>query len=400
MAVNRNLAVGVDAGSSRTRCVIGILDEGYLRLLGYGEAASVGGWVKGRLSDQTAVRDSILDAVQEAERKAGVTVDAAVAGIGGVAIESSNSRGVYEFGRPREVQGDDMTYAVELASRVRLEEGRIVLQVLPQDFTVDGRAGYRNPRGVTCSRLEANVHVISALVHDHNALVAAMHQAHLSVEETIFEGMAAAYACLLEEDRRQGVALIDIGAQTTDIVIYDGEALLRAGSLNVGGDHFTRDAAYGLCVGYDDAESLKLQYGAAFVGLTPDTTLIEVPSAEGRPPREAPRKHLNEILEARAEELFYFVRSEVQRVGMEQSLLEGVVLTGGGARLHGMCDIAERMLNCQARNGLAVGMEGWVDEINDPAWATAAGLAMYSARLKTKKEFKRKIPGLRGLILR
>src|SRR5215217_4795295 len=100
MAANRNLAVGVDAGSSRTRCVIAILDDGYLRLLGYGEAPSIGGWVKGRLSDQTAVRDSIVDAVQEAERKAGVTVDAAVAGIGGVAIESSNSRGVYAFGRP------------------------------------------------------------------------------------------------------------------------------------------------------------------------------------------------------------------------------------------------------------------------------------------------------------
>jgi cell division protein FtsA len=399
MGANRNLAVGVDAGSARARCVISILEDGYLRLLGYGEAPTTG-WVRGRLSDQMAVRDSILEAVQEAERKAGVTVDAAVAGIGGVAIESSNSRGIYEFGRPREVQGDDMTYAVELASRVRLEEGRLVLQVMPQDFTVDGRAGYRNPRGVTCTRLEANVHVISALVHDHNALVAAMHQAHLSVEETIFEAAAAAYACLLEEDRRQGVALIDIGAQTTDLVIYDGEALLRAGSLNVGGDHFTRDAAYGLCVAYEDAESLKIEYGCALTGMTPDTTLIEVPSAEGRPPREAPRRHLNEILEARAEELFYFLRTEVQRVGMEQSLLEGVVLTGGGARLQGMCDIAERMLNCQARNGLAMGIDGWPDEINDPAWATVAGLAMYSARLKTRKEFKRKIPGIRGLILR
>lgn len=399
MAVTRNLAVGVDAGSARTRCVIGLLDDGYLRLLGYAEAPSAG-WVRGRLSDQTAVRDSILDAVQEAERRAGVAVDAAVAGIGGLAIESSNSRGVYEFGRPREVQGDDMTYAVELASRVRLEHTRLLLQVLPQDFTVDGRAGYRNPRGVTCTRLEANVHVISALVHDHNALVAAMHQAHLAVEETVFEAMAAAYACLLEEDRRQGVALIDIGAHTTDLVIYDGEALLRAGSLNLGGDHFTRDAAYGLCVAWEDAESLKTQYGSALVGMTSDTTLIEVPSVEGRPPREAPRRHLNEILEARAEELFYFVRSEVQRVGMEQSLLEGVVLTGGGARLQGMCDIAERMLNCQARNGLAVGIDGWPDEINDPAWATVAGLAMYSARLKTKKEFKRKVPGIRGLIFR
>ena len=399
MSSTRNLAVGVDAGSAWTRCVICLLDDGYLRLLGHGSAPSLG-WTKGRLADQIAVRDSILQAVQEAELKAGVTVDSVVAGVGGGAIESANSRGVYEFGRPREIVPDDMQYAVKLASRVRLEEGRLPLQVLPQDFTVDGRAGYRNPTGVTCGRLEANVHVISALVHEHDSLVAAMHQAHLAVEETIFEGFAAAYACIVEEDRRRGVALIDIGAHTTELVIYDGEAMIRASSVGISGDHFTRDVAYGLCVSYEDAESLKMQNGAAFTGMAAQNSVIEVPSDEGRPPREAPRRHLLEILEARAEELFWYIKTELQRVGMEQSLLEGVILTGGGARLSGMCDMAERSLNCQARNGLAIGIDAWPDELTDPGWATVAGLAMYSARLKTRREFKRRIPGIRGLVLK
>jgi len=392
-----NLAVGVDAGSSSTRCLICAIDDGYLKLLGFGESGARG-WSKGRLSDQTAVRESLVEAVQAAERMAGIPIEGGVVGIGGGAIESSNSRGVYEFGRPREVLADDMTYAVELASKVRLEEGRLLLQVLPQDFTVDGRSGYRNPKGVTCARLEANVHVVTAIGHDHNAAVSAMHQAHLAVEETIFEGWAAAYACVLEEDRRQGVAVIDIGGQSTEIVIYDGDALLRACSLPIAGDHFTRDVAYGLCVSFEDAERLKREYGCAVVGLEADSSLIEVPSAEGRPPRGAPRRHLNEILEARAEELFWYVRAELQRVGMEQALLEGVLLTGGGARLHGMCDMAEKVLNCQARNGLPFGIDRWADEITDPAWAAAAGLAMYSAKLKTRKEFKRKIPGIRGLV--
>ncbi len=118
------------------------------------------------------------------------------------------------------------------------------------------------------------------------------------------------------------------------------------------------------------------------LGLTADNSLIEVPSAEGRAPREAPRRQLNEILEARAEELFFYVGNEIARAGMDQKLLEGMVLTGGGAMLNGMCDMAERVLNCQARNGLPIGIEKWPDTLDNPLWTTAAGLAMYSARLK------------------
>ena len=133
----------------------------------------------------------------EAERRAQVSVEGAVVGVGGTSIEGMNSRGLYEFGRPREIDPGDLNYAVELASKVRLQEDRLVLQVVPQDFTLDGRAGYRNPRGVVCARLEANVHVISTSVHEHQALVNAVHHAHLAVEETIFEPVAAAYSAVL-----------------------------------------------------------------------------------------------------------------------------------------------------------------------------------------------------------
>jgi cell division protein FtsA len=230
--------------------------------------------------------------------------------------------------------------------------------------------------------------------------VNAVHQAHLAVEETIFEPTAAAYAAVLADERSRGVAVVDIGAHSTDIVIYDGDALLRASSVPISSDHFTRDVAYGLTVSYEDAENLKREYGCAILGLTSDSSFIEVPSGEGRAPREAPRKLLNEILEARAEELFLYVRNEIAKVGMEQALLEGVVLTGGGALLNGMCDMAERVVNCPTRNGLPVGIEAWPDELNDAAWCVAAGLSMYSAKLKTRKEWKRTVPGLMGLVYR
>jgi cell division protein FtsA len=398
MASKTKLATGLDLGSGNTRAVICAVEDESLRFLGYGEAP-VHAWSKSRVTDQAALTASIRAAMQEAEARAQVSVEAAVIGVGG-SVVGVNSRGLYEFGRRREIEPDDLRYAVELGARVRLEEDRQVLQICPQDFTLDGRAGYRNPKGISCARLEANIHVVTASIQEHQALVSAVHHAHLAVEESIFEGVAAAYAAVIPEDRTRGVAVVDIGAQSTHLAVYDGDALLLATSFSVGGDHFTRDVSWLLKVNYEDAESLKRQYGCAMTGLVSDHSLIEIPSPEGRAMREAPTRQLNEILEARAEEIFERVYAEILRVGMEQSLLEGGVLTGGGAMLTGMCDMAERVMNCQVRNGLPNGIEKWPEELDSPVWATAAGLAMYSGRLRLKRDWKKAAGGLAGLVSR
>jgi len=228
----------------------------------------------------------------------------------------------------------------------------------------------------------------------------AVQDASFAVEETVFEPVAAAYASVSQQDRVRGVAVVDIGMHSTDLVVYDGEAVLLTRSLPISGDHFTRDVAMGLTVQYADAERLKLEYGCAMLGLTSDHSYIEVPSPDGRPPREAPRKQLNEILEARAEELFIYVGAELVTIGMEQKLLEGIILAGAGALLNGMCDMAERVLNCPSRNALPTGIQGYPEDLCNPAWATATGLARYSARWKAKREGRRKAPGLMGLLFR
>ena len=398
MSSKTKLAIGLDLGSTSTRAVICALEEDTIKYLGHGEAP-VHAWNKSRLSDQAALTQSIAFAMMEAEGRAHASPQSVVIGVGGN-VAGVNSRGVYEFGRKREIEPGDLRYAVELAARVRLEDDRQILQVCPQDFTIDGRAGYRNPQRLTCARLEANVHVITASAQEHEGLVSAVHQAHLAVEESVFEGVASAYAAVLPEDRARGVAVIDIGAQSTHLAVYDGDALLIATTLPVGGDHFTRDVSYLLKVNYEDAENLKREYGCALTGLSSDHSLIEIPSPEGRAPREAPRSKLNEILEARAEEIFESAYAEILRVGMEQQLLEGVVLTGGGSLLPGMCDVAERVMNCQVQKGLATGIEGWPELLDTPVWAVAAGLVMYSARLKLKREWKRAATGLAGLVLK
>jgi len=393
------LAVGLDAGSAYTRCVILAMDEGRLRYLGHGEVPS-SGWQKSRLADQQALTRTVGEAVHQAEAEAHVVVDAMVVGIGGLSVEGHNSRGVYEFGRPRAISLEDMAYAVERSEQVRLEDDRAILHLFPQDFTLDGRAGKRYPRGSVCSRLEANVHLVTVSEQEHDSICSAVQQAAYAVEETVFEPVAAGYASLSKDDRVRGVAEVDIGLQSTDLVVYDGEAVLLARSLPISADHLTRDVAVGLTVQYADAERLKLEYGCAMLGLTSDHSYIEVPSPDGRPAREAPRKQLNEILEARAEELFIYVGAELVTIGMDQKLLEGIILAGGGAALNGMCDMAERVLNCPARNALPGGMENFPEELCNPAWATAAGLAKYSARWKMKRESKRRAPGLVGMLFR
>jgi cell division protein FtsA len=395
------IAAGVDAGSFRTRCVICAVEDGQLRYLGHGLAPSAG-WSKGRLLDQSAVADSIRAAVTDAERGSGVPVDAITLGMGGMEIRGAQSRGIYEFGRPRNIEPDDLAYAVELASEVRLERGRALLHVLPQDFTVDGRAGFRKPLQSICSRLEANVHIVSTSQQEHHALIAAAHLAHLAVQETVLEPMAAAYACLRPENRARGTAVLDIGLHSTDLVVYDGDAMLLASSIPVWADHMTRDIAAIFKVTYEDAECLKQEYGCALLGLTADSSLIEVPSPEGRPSREARRSELNDILEARAEEMFRYVGSELQRVGMQRLLHEGIFLTGGGALLNGMCDMAERVLDCPAANGLVTedDIENWPEELKSPVWTTAAGLSMYSAKLQLHQPVRRRAGSLIGLMLK
>lgn len=378
-------AAGLDAGSTRSRCSVGVIERSHLRLLGAGEAESTG-WSKGRIADQQAVAESLRRAVGEAERSAGISLESAVVGMGGSSVQGLNNRGLYEMGRPRQIDEIDVRYAVDLASRIHLPAGRMLLQMSPQDFAVDGRADYRNPKGALGSRLESFVHVVTASSQEHQSLIGAVNQAHLAVEETVYEPVAAAYAAVLPEERAEGIAVVDIGAHSTDLVVYYGDALLHAAGLPICGDHFTRDVSYGLCITYEDAQQLKEECGCAILGLTSDNSVIEVPSPEGRPPREAPRRELNRILEARAEELFLYVRRELAGIGMERALMGGIVLVGAGAQLAGMCDMAERVLNCQARNGLPVGIEDWPEELDDPAWTTAAGLMMYSARLKFRAE--------------
>jgi cell division protein FtsA len=399
MAAKTIYAAGLDAGSRTTRMVICVLEDGRLRVVGCAAAESQG-WIKGKIADQRAVTDTILAALREAEALAGASVESVTVGMGGPTVRGANGRGVMELGQVREIEQRDVNRVVDRASRVQLQEDRMVLHLFPQDFVVDDHPGHRDPRKMLASRLEINVHLVTASIQEHNSLIGAVNQAHLAVEETVFEALAACYAAVLPEERREGIALIDIGAESTELVVYHGDAMHLASTVRVCGDHFTRDLAQGLCIGVEEAEMLKLEYGCAMAESTPDNIEVDLAGAGGRASKQAQLRFVNQILEARADELFQFVRAELARVGMERALVGGVFLTGAAARLPGLWDVAERVLGGNACNGVTKGILDWPDSVNEPEWCTAAGLAMYSAKLKSQADQAREAVGWLGRILR
>ena len=399
MAVKPIYAVGLDAGSRRTRLVICVVEGGCLRFLGCGTSASHG-WIKGRIADQGAVAASILNALREAEANAQVSVESVVVGMGGPTVRGANGRGVIELGHVREIEQRDVNRVVDRASHVQLQEDNMVLQLFPQDFVVDDHPGHRDPRRMLASRLEINVHVVIGSVQEHNSLIGAVNEAHLMAEESVFEGLAACYAAVLPEERREVIAVVDIGAHSTELVVYYGDSMHLASTVRICGDHFTRDLAQALTLAYEDAELVKLEFGGAIADNCFENVLVEMPTPENRERRHAQRRFVSQVLEARATELFRFVRGELARVGMDRALIGGVFLTGGAAHLPDLCDVAERELLCQARYGLAVGIQDWPETMNDPEWCTAAGLAMYSGQLKMQVAHQREAAGWLGKILK
>src|SRR5580700_9990620 len=279
MSTHSIFATGLDAGSTHTRCVIALLEDDRLRLLGFGSVPSEG-WAKSRISDQRAVSQCVLAAVEEAEAMAQATIETVVAGIGGLTARGANSRGRMDLGRPREIEQRDINRAMDRAMRIQLQEDRMVLQLLPQDFVVDDQPGFHDPRRMLASVVEANAHLVTISVQEHNNLVGAINRAHLSVDETVYEAIACCYASVLPSDRREGVALIDIGAHSTELVCYYGESAQLATSLRICGDHFSRDLAHAFRIPLESAVTVKHEFGGAVSHGTAANSTVELPFIE------------------------------------------------------------------------------------------------------------------------
>jgi cell division protein FtsA len=312
---------------------------------------------------------------------AGIEIDTVHLALSGPHVKGFNSRGVIAVaGKNREVTRDDVKRAIDAAKAVSLPTGREILHVLPQDFVVDEQDGIGAPVGMTGTRLEVNVHIVTGSLSSSQNLVACVNRAGVTVNETVVAQLAASAAVLTDDEKELGVALVDIGGGTTDIAIYERGSLWHTAVIGIGGDHFTNDIAVGLRTPLPDAEKIKRKCGCALSSMVHEDDTMEVASVGGRKPRVMARRILSEILQPRAEEIFHLVWDEIRRAGYEKSLNSGIVLTGGGAILDGMPEIAEQIFDLPIRRGCPVGIGGLADHVNSPTFATGVGVALYGYR--------------------
>ena len=384
MARKERYLVGLDVGTSKVTAVVAEMIDRVgldgLEIVGLGVAESRG-IKRGVVVNLELAVESIKKAIEEAELMAGIEIDTVHLGLSGPHIKGFNSRGVIAVaGKNREITRDDVKRAIDAAKAVSLPTGREILHVLPQDFVVDEQDGIGAPVGMTGTRLEVNVHIVTGSQTSTQNMVACVNRAGVTVSETVVEQLAASDAVVTQDEKDLGVALVDIGGGTTDIAIYERGSLWHTAVIGIGGDHFTNDIAVGLRTPLPDAEKIKRKCGCALSSMVDEEDTMEVASVGGRKPRVMARRILSEILQPRAEEIFHLVWDEIRRAGYEKALNSGIVLTGGGSILDGIPEIAEQIFDLPIRRGAPIGMGGLADHVNSPTFATAVGLVLYGYR--------------------
>jgi cell division protein FtsA len=369
-----SVVAGLDLGTGKTCVAVGEVDEHGVAIAGVGTASSRG-LRKGVIVHVESTVTAISKAVAEAEAMAGCQIRHVVASIGGAHLRGLTSHGVVAV-RNGEVSGGDLRRVLDAARAVALPADREVLHVLPQEYVIDRQEGIKEPVGIAGVRLEAKVHIVTSQSAAAQTLIKCCRQAGLVVDDVLLGSLAAADAVLTPEEKDLGVALVDIGAGTADVVIFHAGAVKYTSTLPLGGGHLTNDIAAGLRTPTVEAEKIKQRYGCARAAGVDAHVSIEVPSVGDREPRIVRRRTLCEIIEPRVEEIFTLVEREIARSGYEESLASGVVLTGGTAQLDGIADAAEIIFRLPVRIGLPHHVTALEDLVTSPAHATAIGLVL------------------------
>ena len=383
MAKPENFLVACDIGTSKICVLVGEpTPAGTLDVIGKGSAANRG-TRKGNIINVDATIEAVKRAAEEAEIMAGVQIARSWVGVSGSNIRSFNSRGVVAVaGKDREITRDDVARVIDAARGVQIPQDHEVIHVVPREFAVDGQDGVADPAGMVGTRLEADVHVVTAPVAVTQNIVTCMNKAGIEVVQLVLEQFAAAEAVLTPDEKELGIALIDIGGGTTEVAVYQKGSIAHTAVVPIGGDHFTNDLAVVLRAPITDAERIKKKFGSALRSTVGEDEMVEVPMVGGRAPKLCPRTTLADILQPRAEELLGLVREDMQRLGLDKEIRSGIVLTGGGAELEGIVEIAETIFEGPVRRGVPSGVGGLVDVISRPEWATATGLLLYGNRNK------------------
>jgi cell division protein FtsA len=396
MQEGSSYAVGIDIGTTKVRAVVAHIDgtTGVPTIVGVGQAAN-SGMRKGVVVNLNGPAQAIDDALGEAERMSGYQVDGATISVNGSHILSTHADGMVAVGAAdHEINRDDLARIEEVATLGKVPANREILDVVPHAYKLDGQDNIKDPLGMTGTRLEIDAHVISALTPYLVNVQKTAESAKVEPHAIVVAGVAAARAVLGEQQIENGVAVIDLGGATTSVAVYEEGDLQYTGVVPIGGVNITNDLAIGLKTDPEIAEKIKLEHASAVVRSEDSGISIK----HGGEIHTFKAGDIDEIVEARLEEIFEGVQHELKKAGRAGKLPSGVVLTGGGAQLKHIVDYAKQTLGLAARLGKPSGYGGVADDIEKPAFATAIGLMLIDAdrAVSTGGKHKKSGPTLKG----
>ena len=371
--------VGLDIGTTKISVIIGRKNQyGKLEILGTGRAVSHG-VSRGIVANIDKTVASIKEAVDEAKQKLGIEIDEVFVGIAGQHIKSLQHRG--------EIVRDNIDVEINKADIEKLKSnmfklitipGEEVIHVIPQEYTVDGEDGIQDPKGMSGVKLEANFHVITAQVGAVRNIIRCVKKAGLTAKDLVLESFASAASTLDDDEFREGVALVDIGGGTTDVAIFLDNIIRHTAVIPFGGNVITQDIKTGLSILEKQAELLKIKFGSAMYTENQENVMISIPGLRGREPKEIAVKNLSEIIGARYKEIIDLVYHQIKASGYENKLMTGIVLTGGGAQIRNLKQLAAFITGKETRIGYPnehLGSES-KDAVVSPMYATSVGLVL------------------------
>lgn len=374
------VVVGLEIGTSKVCAVVGELHpNGALNIIGLGQARSRG-VRKGEIVDNPTAAEDVRAALAEAEQMADVEIRSVYLGVSGAHVQSFNNRGRHTIpSHDRVIMEDDVRDVVGNARAFNLAADRHVIHVIRQHFIVDGQPGLIDPVGMPGAQLEVDLHVIHGITTRLQRPIRVVKSLQIEVENIVFTGIASSLAVLTAQDKQRGALVIDLGAGITDYVVYRDGIIRHTGTLAVGGDHVTNDLACGLNVSQGRAEALKCTYGGALVEPEVRGRTITLPSDHGLPERPLNLEHLRRIMAVRLEETLAIIAEDLEERHLLEGLHAGVVLCGGGARVPGLTELAERVFGVPAAVGRTRTISGLVATLDQPEFATGIGLVRFGS---------------------
>ncbi len=383
------LIAGLDVGSSAIRIAIGQVGQAQseaLHIIGIAEVPATG-ISKGVISSIEDAVSSISSCLEKAERMVGVGVTSVWLGISGSHIMSQESKGVIAVARSDgEITEDDIERSIEAARTVATPPNYEILHVIPKSFSVDGQLGIKDPIGMTGVRVEVDTQIIQGLSSQIKNLTKAVYRARVDINDLVLSILATAESVLSPRQKDLGVVVLNMGAATTTMVVFEEGEILHTAVIPIGSDHITSDIAIGLRTSIDAAERIKLEEGAALAADINKRDEIDIGGLEGGESNYISKKYIAEIIEARVEEIFEKVDYELKKVDRSGKLPAGVVLTGGGAQLPELVPSAKKYLRLPARLGNAQNISTAIDKALDPAFTTAIGLVQWGMHMQSHQK--------------